>query len=380
MKLRIKNYNNRTQNEDIIRLETVVGRPLPEPYRAFLLEYNGGGPEPRGIDIEGAPFQATDVHVLYGIDAKRDSNDILWNWEILTGCKENLLLPIAHDSFGHPFTLVLEDEDYGQVYYFDSKENPPRPYFVANDFNAFLSKIRGPVLEEEEPEIDSRKPRMYRFVTITDPGRKLSDADIERLEKSLGLPLPKYYKWWLELFNGGVPSPNILDIQEAPVKTTRIAVFFSFEAEDPERDLLHHWEIIDGPRIGLLPVGRDEQNRYIVVGVGEESPGMVFCLIEEDAPGAYWLASDFDDFLDLLREPNRAEQGLPELVDVKRKFSGSRPKDAALANAQAGHETTPRGHVWHRHQDGETLQLVPKDVHKKTGDPKGYTLRWRSST
>ena len=236
MKPQITSNNDSIQPEDILQLEKVIGRPFPTQYRAFLLEHNGGQPEPDLIDIDGAPFSGTNVHVLHGIKARIVSSNILWHWENRNGWKEHQLLPIAHDAFGHAFGLVLDDDDYGHIYYFDSREIPPKPYFIAKDFDEFLSKIRELTPEEL--------------------------AEIEELAKG-----------------------------------------------------------------ALVSIG----------------------------------------------------SAITEPVDVSFPFTGSRPADAALANSAAGYETTPRGYVWHRHQDGETLQLVPKDVHKQTGDPAGYGLRWRSS-
>lgn len=33
------------------------------------------------------------------------------------------------------------------------------------------------------------------------------------------------------------------------------------------------------------------------------------------------------------------------------------------ANKLAGFKTEPKGYTWHHHQDGKTMQLVPRDVH-----------------
>jgi len=146
--LRITTTNPPTNSDAISRLEERIARPLPASYRAFLLNHNGGTPEPDTIDIQDASFKTTDVQVLHGIDDEFTSCDLLSSWENLDGCKENQLLPVAHDSGGHSFALVVAEEEYGHVYYFDSTEIPPKPYFVANDFDEFLSKIREPTPEE----------------------------------------------------------------------------------------------------------------------------------------------------------------------------------------------------------------------------------------
>jgi len=133
---------------DLLQIEAAIGRPLPDSYRTFLLATNGGQPQPNIIDVEGAPFKGTDINVFHGIDDPSECNDILWNLDVLEGCKENKLLPIATDSCGHLFMIALSEETYGHVLYFDSAEIPPRPYLLAKDFGDFLRLIREPTPEE----------------------------------------------------------------------------------------------------------------------------------------------------------------------------------------------------------------------------------------
>jgi hypothetical protein len=54
--------------------------------------------------------------------------------------------------------------------------------------------------------------------------------------------------------------------------------------------------------------------------------------------------------------------------------TGSRSGDFAAANRAAGFMETPKGMTWHHHQDGTTMQLVPTDVHAKTGHTGGFSL------
>lgn len=152
---------------DINELEATLGRPLPEQYRKFLSTYNGGRPTPDLIDIEGADFKGTAVHTFYGILPGDETNDLVLVQEALEGCKENHLLPIAYDAFARNFMLTLDDEHYGQVYYFDFGEGPPVPYFVAKDFDEFLSKIREPTPEElGENESSSTESEGIQLVDV----------------------------------------------------------------------------------------------------------------------------------------------------------------------------------------------------------------------
>ena len=41
--------------------------------------------------------------------------------------------------------------------------------------------------------------------------------------------------------------------------------------------------------------------------------------------------------------------------------------DINAANRAAGFKETPPGMTWHHHQDGHIMQLVPMDIHSKTG-------------
>jgi hypothetical protein len=68
-------------------------------------------------------------------------------------------------------------------------------------------------------------------------------------------------------------------------------------------------------------------------------------------------------------------QGFPDFSKVSIKqvdiqLTGVRAKDFALANKQAGFSKTPKGYTWHHHENGKTMQLVPRKIHdevKHTG-------------
>lgn len=60
-------------------------------------------------------------------------------------------------------------------------------------------------------------------------------------------------------------------------------------------------------------------------------------------------------------------------VEVKIKPTGSRLGDDKAANRVAGFAKTPDGYTWHHHQDGTTMQLVPRYLHEKTGHTGGFS-------
>jgi hypothetical protein len=73
--------------------------------------------------------------------------------------------------------------------------------------------------------------------------------------------------------------------------------------------------------------------------------------------------------------------GFPDFSDfataeVKIELTGNRYLDDKAANQSLGFRKTPEGYTWHHHQDGTTMQLVPKDIHSKTGHTGGFSL-WK---
>jgi hypothetical protein len=71
------------------------------------------------------------------------------------------------------------------------------------------------------------------------------------------------------------------------------------------------------------------------------------------------------------------EYGFPRfesvaIKTVRIKFSGNRPVDRRMANKEAGLDSTPKGFIWHHNEDCDTMQLIPKDVHKRTGHSGGF--------
>lgn len=75
--------------------------------------------------------------------------------------------------------------------------------------------------------------------------------------------------------------------------------------------------------------------------------------------------------------------GFPDFSGVATKsvditLTGNRAADFRAANTAAGLDRTPAGYTWHHHQNGRTMQLVPTDVHRKTGHTGGHSLRGRN--
>jgi hypothetical protein len=61
-------------------------------------------------------------------------------------------------------------------------------------------------------------------------------------------------------------------------------------------------------------------------------------------------------------------------------LTGNNTRDAILANKAAGLAATPEGFSWHHVENGETMQLVPTELHKAVGPTGGASIiKYRSS-
>ena len=126
--------------------ELVLGRPLPDAYRMFLLTNNGGRPERDLVVVPGcAASPYARIHFFFGIGHPVECYDLEWNFahsgDIPAG-----LLPIATTEGADIFCLTSS----GQVVFWDGYESVVYP--VADSFERFLMMLHG---DELSPGFDN---------------------------------------------------------------------------------------------------------------------------------------------------------------------------------------------------------------------------------
>lgn len=133
--------------ERIGRFENVLGARLPEDYRRFLLETNGGRPEQNVL-----PDENVGVDRFFSLGSEEHSLDAVYadhRERIPSG-----FLPIAGWADGNLFCLSLQEQPPGAVYVWDHEfEAEEGQVFegtvtrVATSFSAFLQTLQqeGPV-------------------------------------------------------------------------------------------------------------------------------------------------------------------------------------------------------------------------------------------
>jgi SMI1-KNR4 cell-wall len=106
--------------------ELRLGTRLPEDYRKFLVECNGGyvggalwftGPTPSGEEADAG------VHHVGGLRKERCFS-LTWNQERYSGRPRSELLWIMDDPFGNAICLGVRGERRGRVFFWDHENEP----------------------------------------------------------------------------------------------------------------------------------------------------------------------------------------------------------------------------------------------------------------
>jgi hypothetical protein len=140
------------------------------------------------------------------------------------------------------------------------------------------------------------------MIRIEEAGAALSEIEITRLEKKVNARLPESYRSFLIKNNGGVPTPETVDVPGAPGSPTDVQVFFGIGRNVESSDLGWNVENFSGrlPE-GFLPIACDSGgNLFCLALSGLESGGVLYCDLEA-SEGPYPVAPDFDAFLEKLR-------------------------------------------------------------------------------
>ena len=140
--LRIVNHGPAVEMSELLDFEVALGATLPQTFRRFLLECNGGLPEPNVVDVKNLPGSPTDIQVFFGVRRAIETSTLAWNLAVIRERFPNFrLLPIACDSGGNYFCLSLEVGNYGVVLFLDVFGGSESIFFVAANLDEFFLKI-----------------------------------------------------------------------------------------------------------------------------------------------------------------------------------------------------------------------------------------------
>lgn len=151
-----------TTDSQISAFEAYIGHKLPPDYRQFLLQHNGGHPEPDAFLLNAGYGEEEDIVMCFfpmrdlklGSVTVGDLEELrTWPlhcaWDDLQSDLENLyaeagieepLLPTGTDGSSNYFCIVLSGARAGAVVFLDHETGETHP--LADSFDAFLTSLR----------------------------------------------------------------------------------------------------------------------------------------------------------------------------------------------------------------------------------------------
>lgn len=146
--------NRRIDASQIAEFEAMLKQKLPDDFREFLLQSNGGRAAENSHPAPD-PVDEIDVSSFFGILDQQDYGDLRYMRDLMIDRVPDNMLPIADSEGGNMVLLSLRPDTYGQVFYWDhereSNEGEPPTFSnmvkVNRSFKKFVEDLHPP-----EPE------------------------------------------------------------------------------------------------------------------------------------------------------------------------------------------------------------------------------------
>ena len=147
--MKIKGYGN-VKEEEIFKLEDEIGFTLPNDYKEFLINFNGGVPE-----VKYSTFKLNELEeniglqVLYGLDLEENLNLREWYEEYEDDLLDDCLI-IGH-GIGFGFIVLVNSPEVSGVYFWDNSfelENSSEDeniYKISATFREFIEELKSPL-------------------------------------------------------------------------------------------------------------------------------------------------------------------------------------------------------------------------------------------
>lgn len=151
MDINIQDSEKALTEVDLVRLEEQIQHRIPDAYRVFLLNHNGGYPEPSDFKIDSDTEESTQISSVdwfLGIGGQ-ESTELKYCIETYKGRLPKSLFPVARDPGGSLICISTKKDDLGKVYFWEHEEevedseepNESNLYLIADSFEAFLNSL-----------------------------------------------------------------------------------------------------------------------------------------------------------------------------------------------------------------------------------------------
>ena len=136
------------KEDAVLVLEGFLGLRLPEDYRRYLLNTNGGKPEKNLFPIPGQGDDA--VNRFFSLISKNKEETIPYQLNNYKNRMPSEMLPIGNDAGGNVITLSMKGKNRGSIFFWDhdkESDEEPQPYYenltlIADSFSLFLENLK----------------------------------------------------------------------------------------------------------------------------------------------------------------------------------------------------------------------------------------------
>lgn len=179
MRIVDSNKYGQLKESTLIEFEEKIGARLPEDFREYLLQYNGGLPKPNNFNIHN---DCSSIHHMFGIHKGPEYSSLKWNVEIKKNAIPNLLMPFADDPFGNILCIGVKGDVKGEIYFWDHEVCEDGDWTdivkISDSFTLFLNSLFE-YIDLDETVIDEivRNTNIKKLEELLESGFSLETVD-----------------------------------------------------------------------------------------------------------------------------------------------------------------------------------------------------------
>ena len=135
--------------------------------------------------------------------------------------------------------------------------------------------------------------------------RKVQEKQIVAFEKEIGYKLPKFYRAFLLMHNGGVPNPNIFKTKDDKYESD-VRALFSLNINQDAFNLKHHYNLLqDRLHKSSLAIGYTSTGDFIILKL---TSGQVL-FFDHEIENLFLISYSFNTFAKQLYRLEEAKEG-----------------------------------------------------------------------
>ena len=140
---------------------------------------------------------------------------------------------------------------------------------------------------------------------ISNSGRQIDSNNLTELETQLNAKLSDEYRNFLLTYNGGIPSPDTIDVPNAPGTPTDVQVFFGIGRSIQSSDLYWNYLVLCQRFSSLeaLPIACDSGGNIFCLRFGIVGNASIFyCDLSKSECMCYEVSVTFNEFIAKIRD------------------------------------------------------------------------------